>query len=62
MPILWSNWPNFYFINHHNTSLGEQLSLPLCGLSTKLKPDSRGLVPGIHVFRVSSTKAWMAGT
>src|ERR1700743_108334 len=27
-----------------------------CALSTKSKPDSRGLVPGIHVFGASSKK------
>jgi hypothetical protein len=34
-----------------------------CTLSTKIKPDSRGLVPGIHVFlRSNKSKTWMAGT
>src|ERR1700722_4990753 len=34
-----------------------------CTLSTKIEPDSRGLVPGIHVLRPhrQAQKAWMAG-
>jgi hypothetical protein len=27
-----------------------------CTLSIKIKPDSRGLVPGIHVFTIDSAK------
>jgi hypothetical protein len=32
-------------------------------MSTKIKPDSRGLVPGIHVFVAAKkgSKTWMAG-
>src|SRR4051812_46789209 len=34
-----------------------------CALSTKSKPDSHGLVPGIHVLAdVEPRKTWMAGT
>src|SRR5437763_6427006 len=32
-----------------------------CALSTKIKPDSRGLVPGIH-DSCFDLKTWMAGT
>ncbi|WP_212446650.1 hypothetical protein, partial [Bradyrhizobium manausense] len=32
-----------------------------CASSNKFKPDSRGLVPGIHVLEIASV-AWMAGT
>jgi hypothetical protein len=33
-----------------------------CTLSIKIEPDSRGLVPGIHVFAAPRRKTWMAGT
>jgi hypothetical protein len=33
-----------------------------CTTSTKIKPDSRGLVPAIHVFYVADSKTWMPGT
>jgi hypothetical protein len=32
-----------------------------CALSTKFKPDSRGLDPGIHDLLLGA-KMWMAGT
>src|SRR5208282_2766438 len=36
-------------------------SMP-CTTSTKIKPDSRGLVPVIHVFVRSPAKTWMPAT
>src|SRR4030088_700505 len=33
-----------------------------CASSTKIQPDSRGLVPGIHVSAASKSKTWMAGS
>src|SRR5205823_7579536 len=33
-----------------------------CALSTKIKPDSRGLVPAIHPFVCTQFRSWMPGS